>query len=71
VALLNSCSKESTERLILLNPKCNFVGSIKSYAVPFQHDALPDERVAIHTPESAITFFCKSPRPILRAVWAL
>jgi hypothetical protein len=45
--LFDSCSKDSAELLILPNPKCSFVGSIKSHAVPFQHDALPDERVVI------------------------
>ena len=43
VTLLDSRAKDSAELLILSNPKCSFVGSIKSHALPFQHDALPVE----------------------------
>jgi hypothetical protein len=58
LTLLDSRSKDSAELLILLpNPKYSFVGSVKNRAVPFQHDALPDERVVIRTQEPA------SPRP--------
>jgi hypothetical protein len=41
--LFDSRSKDSAEFLILSNSKCSFVGSIKSHAVPFQHDVLLDE----------------------------
>jgi hypothetical protein len=47
VTFLDSRLEDSAELLILPNPKCSFVGSIKSHAVPFQHDALPDEQVVI------------------------
>ena len=56
--LFDSRSKDSAEFLILLNPKCSLVGSIKSHAVPFKHDALRDERFVIRTQEPAVTFFC-------------
>jgi len=54
--LFDSRSKDSAEFLILPNPKCSFVGSIKSHAVPFQHDALPDERVVIRTQKPLLPF---------------
>jgi hypothetical protein len=60
--LFDSRSKDSAEFLILPNPKCSFVGSIKSHAVPFKHDALPDKRVVSRTQEPAATFPDPDPR---------
>jgi hypothetical protein len=59
VTLLNSCSKESTERLILLNPKHSLVGPVKSRAIEFQHDAHPMNESQPHKP--TVIFFRYSP----------
>jgi len=71
--LFDSRSKDSAEFLILPNPKCSFVGSFKSSGDPFQHDALPDERVVVRTEAPAGMVFSKTPRAIqiLCAMWAL
>ena len=50
MTLFNSRSKDSTELLILPNPKCSFVGSVKSHAVPFKHDAHPMNESQPHEP---------------------
>jgi hypothetical protein len=69
LTLLDSRSKDSAELLILLpNPKYSFVGSVKNRAVPFQHDALPDERSSFARRSMQLLFSQPAPRSTSNSV---